>query len=324
MPEHIMNKCAVLSDVSSQYAEVKKERNNLVGLLQNAIQTNSSTRERLQQQANETEILLTATQKSDAELAAIRAELAQISSQRDNKRRELCKAAEDVATQNEQREAMKNNLKSFELTLNGIELSNKSLEKACQRHSIMRKERRGFAKKKVMLLCYRRNSCSTIITKDWEFKTEYQDVLGLTKDKEREKYLSLGLASAEGHLRGLNMELQTSRKYLKQVRQMVDLLRLQIPKKVQMEGIRRGLIQELVGINARKAQISAWFEDPDREGHLRMLGGVDPSQSELWIILGQLERRLAAKEEDLVEKKLIYEAIGRLVDALKATTDANK
>ncbi|VDL11691.1 unnamed protein product [Hymenolepis diminuta] len=214
-------KAAVLSDVSSQYAEVKKERNNLVGLLQNAIQTTSSTRERLQQQANETEILLTATQKSDAELAAIRAELAQISSQRDNKRRELCKAAENVATQNEQREVMKNNLKSFEMTLNGIGLSNKTLEKACQRHSIMRKER-------------------------------------------------------------------------------------------------------LVGINARKAQLSAWFEDPDREGRLRMLGGVDPSQSELWIILGQLERRLAEKEEDLVEKKLIYEALGRLVDALKATTDANK
>ena len=81
---------------------------------------------------------------------------------------------------------------------------------------------------------------------------------------------------------------------------------------------------QLVGINARKAQLIAWFEDPDREGHLRILGGVDPSQSELWIILGQLERRLAEKEEDLVEKNLTYEAISRLVDALEVKTETKK
>lgn len=67
----------------------------------------------------------------------------------------------------------------------------------------------------------------------------------------------------------------------------------------------------------------AWFEDPDRPGRLRLLGGADPSQSELWVILGRLEKRLAAKEEDLAEKNLTYEAIGRLVDALRVKTDAN-
>lgn len=66
----------------------------------------------------------------------------------------------------------------------------------------------------------------------------------------------------------------------------------------------------------------AWFEDPDRPGRLRLLGGADPSQSELWVILGRLEKRLAAKEEDLAEKNLTYEAIGRLVDALRVKTDA--
>lgn len=68
----------------------------------------------------------------------------------------------------------------------------------------------------------------------------------------------------------------------------------------------------------------AWFEDPDRPGRLRLLGGADPSQSELWVILGRLEKRLAAKEEDLAEKNLTYEAIGRLVDALRVKTDANR
>ncbi|VDO07743.1 unnamed protein product [Rodentolepis nana] len=130
-----------MADVSNQYVQVKKERNNLVGLLQSAVQTASLTRERLQQQANESEILLTATQKSDVALAAIRSELTKISSQRDNKRRELCKAAEYLAADNDQKEEMKFNLKSFELVLNRLELSNKSLEKVCERHSEMRKER---------------------------------------------------------------------------------------------------------------------------------------------------------------------------------------
>ncbi|VDN14500.1 unnamed protein product [Dibothriocephalus latus] len=55
-----------------------------------------------------------------------------------------------------------------------------------------------------------------------------------------------------------------------------------------------------------------------------MLGGVDPSQSELWVILGKLEKRLSIKEEDLSEKNLIYEAVCRLVDALRVKTDASR
>ncbi len=82
--------------------------------------------------------------------------------------------------------------------------------------------------------------------------------------------------------------------------------------------------QQLIGIRARKAELVSWYEDPDRPGRLRLLGGTDPSQSELWIILGKLEKRLGSKEEDLSEKNLTYEAICRLVDALRVRTDANR
>lgn len=84
------------------------------------------------------------------------------------------------------------------------------------------------------------------------------------------------------------------------------------------------MIYQLIGIRAKKSQLVDWFEDPDRPGRLRLLGGVDPSQSELWVILGKLEKRLAMKEEDLSEKNLVYEAVCRLVDALRVKTDASK
>uniref|UniRef100_A0A5K3FF04 Coiled-coil domain-containing protein 77 n=1 Tax=Mesocestoides corti TaxID=53468 RepID=A0A5K3FF04_MESCO len=132
------------------------------------------------------------------------------------------------------------------------------------------------------------------------------------------------MTSAKMDLSGLESEYQCSQLYLKQVRHVIHLVKEQVPEKIKLEGMVRGLIQELIGIRARKAQLIACYEDPDWPGRLRLLGGVDPSQSELWVILGKLERRLASKEEDLAEKNLTYEAICRMVDALQVRTDANR
>ncbi|KAM7540688.1 hypothetical protein Aperf_G00000025571 [Anoplocephala perfoliata] len=288
---------ARLADVSSQYMEAKKERNNCVSLLQAAVQVASATRERLRQCGNEAEILLTAAQRSETQLASIRATTVRLIGQRDHKRHDLCKVAEAVAIQNTKSEQMRFNLERLGLMRNQAEANNAAIKKIYERNAKLRNER--------AILLIERN----------------QEVYLL---QEREKYQSIAMASAKLNLGGLESELQISRLYLNQIQRMVHLLRLQIPKRIQSEGGVHGLIQELVGIRARKAQLVTWFEDPDRAGRLRLLGGVDPSQSELWVILGRLERRLAAKEEDLAEKNLTYEAIGRLVDAIRVKTEANK
>ncbi|VDM02174.1 unnamed protein product [Schistocephalus solidus] len=132
------------------------------------------------------------------------------------------------------------------------------------------------------------------------------------------------MAAAKMALRGLEDEYACSQLYLEQVKRFIHLVKEQVPHKNRLEGTVRGLIQQLVGLRARKAQLVSWFEDPDRVGRLRLLGGVDPSQSELWVILGKLEKRLSIKEEDLSEKNLIYEAVCRLVDALRVKTDASR
>ncbi|CAL8101761.1 unnamed protein product, partial [Calicophoron daubneyi] len=86
----------------------------------------------------------------------------------------------------------------------------------------------------------------------------------------------------------------------------------------------QGLIHQLVGSRMELARLVQRSEDPDVPGRLRLLGGKDPSQNELWITLGKLERRMAAKEEDMAEKNLTYEAVCRLVDSLQVRTSAGK
>lgn len=71
---------------------------------------------------------------------------------------------------------------------------------------------RSFAKKKVTLLYYRRNSSSTSIIKGWEFKSECQEVLGLTKNEVIERsHIILSLILTFGGLfRGLCSILNVS------------------------------------------------------------------------------------------------------------------
>ena len=79
---------------------------------------------------------------------------------------------------------------------------------------------------------------------------------------------------------------------------------------------------QLIGVRAQLTELLKKCDNPDTPGRMRFLKGNDPSQSELWITLGKLERRMAAKEQDMAEKNLTYEAICRLVDSLQVKADA--
>nr|VZI37606.1 unnamed protein product [Spirometra erinaceieuropaei] len=273
------------------------ERNKCVSLLQVAIRVSTDTRERLRQQANESEILLTLAQKRENDLLNMRKTIMNLICQRDHKRHEYCKMAAVTAMQDAKREQMRQAIARLNLMFNQAESSIIAMKKACERNARIRNER--------AILLIERN----------------QEVYLL---QEREKAQDTAMAAAKMALRGLEDEYACSQLYLDQVKRFVHLVKEQVPHKNRLEGTVRGLIQQLIGLRARKAQLVSWFEDPDRVGRLRLLGGVDPSQSELWVILGKLEKRLSIKEEDLSEKNLIYEAVCRLVDALRVKTDASR
>lgn len=121
--------------------DAKKERNNCVTLLQAAVQVASATRERLRQRGNEAEILLTAAQRSEAQLSTVRSTTVRLVAQRDHKRHDLCKVAAAVAVQNAKREQMRLKLSRLTLMHNQAEASSIALKKACERNAKLRNER---------------------------------------------------------------------------------------------------------------------------------------------------------------------------------------
>lgn len=123
------------------YTEVKMERNKCVSLLQAAIKVSSDTRERLRQQANESEILLTEAQKRESDLHVLHKTIFNLIAQRDHKRHEFCKMAAVVSVQNEKREMMRQALVRLNLMFNQAEASIIALKKACERNARLRNER---------------------------------------------------------------------------------------------------------------------------------------------------------------------------------------
>ncbi|VDP79139.1 unnamed protein product [Echinostoma caproni] len=120
-------------------------------------------------------------------------------------------------------------------------------------------------------------------------------------------------------LHAMEQEYEFVKRYRDHLRRYITLVKNTLPMHRNLTQKLHGLVHELIGSRMELARLVEKAEDPDIPGRLRILGGKDPSQNELWITLGKLERRMAAKEEDMAEKNLTYEAVCRLVDSLQAT-----
>ncbi|VDL95547.1 unnamed protein product [Schistocephalus solidus] len=130
-----------MNEVSRKYTEVKMERNKCVSLLQVAIRVSTDTRERLRQQANESEILLTLAQKRENDLLNMRKSIMNLICQRDHKRHEYCKMAAVTAMQDAKREQMRQAIARLNLMFNQAESSIIAMKKACERNARIRNER---------------------------------------------------------------------------------------------------------------------------------------------------------------------------------------
>ncbi|OON14110.1 hypothetical protein X801_10101 [Opisthorchis viverrini] len=142
----------------------------------------------------------------------------------------------------------------------------------------------------------------------------------------QERILAQDAAARAGQLTLLSIqeEYEFLKRYRNDLARHVDLVRRMLPTHNKLSAELQGLIHQLVGSRMELNRLVELAEDPDVPGRLRLLGGKDPSQHELWITLGRLERRMAAKEEDMAEKNLTYEAVCRLVDSLQVRVAAGK
>uniref|UniRef100_H2Z879 Coiled-coil domain containing 146 n=1 Tax=Ciona savignyi TaxID=51511 RepID=H2Z879_CIOSA len=66
------------------------------------------------------------------------------------------------------------------------------------------------------------------------------------------------------------------------------------------------------------------LEDPDQPGRVRLLQGKDPSPTELRCMIENLEIRLAEKEEQLLERDLIFEQDSRVTERVQNKVDIGK
>ncbi|KAF8561283.1 Coiled-coil domain-containing protein [Paragonimus westermani] len=286
-----------LADVSALYSKMKLERNKCVSLLQASVKLALDTRERLRMHMNEAEIIIFRLQRHDKELARERSLYGSAIVQRDYKRNELCKMVHLHAEQLARREQMRRSIHCINRIFNQTEAETLSVKKAKERSAQIRNER--------AILLIERNQEVYILQQ----RIDAQDVAGRT---------------AQQTLSTLDEEYECLNRYRNHLVRYIEVVKNMLPTHKKLTAELQGLIHQLIGSRMELARLTDLAEDPDVPGRLRLLGGKDPSQHELWITLGRLERRMAAKEEDMAEKNLTYEAVCRLVDGLQVRATAGK
>ncbi|KAA3673404.1 uncharacterized protein DEA37_0004416 [Paragonimus westermani] len=288
---------AKLADVSALYSKMKLERNKCVSLLQASVKLALDTRERLRMHMNEAEIIIFRLQRHDKGLAQERSLYGSAIVQRDYKRNELCKMAHLQAEQLARREQIRRSIHCINRIFNQTEAETLSVKKAKERSAHIRNER--------ALLLIERNQEVYILQQ----RIDAQDVAG---------------RAAQQTLSMLDEEHECLNRYHNHLVRYIEVVKNMLPTHKKLTAELQGLIHLLIGSRMELARLTELAEDPDVPGRLRLLGGKDPSQHELWITLGRLERRMAAKEEDMAEKNLTYEAVCRLVDGLQVRATASK
>ncbi|KAF5400166.1 Coiled-coil domain-containing protein [Paragonimus heterotremus] len=288
---------AKLADVSALYSKMKLERNKCVSLLQASVKLALDTRERLRIHMNEAEIIIFRLQRHDQELARERSLYSSAIVQRDHKRNELCKMVHLHAEQLARREQMRRSIHCINCIFNQTEAETLSVKKAKERSAQIRNER--------AILLIERNQEVYILQQ----RIDAQDLAG---------------RAAQQTLSTLDEEQECLNRYRNHLIRYIEVVRNTLPTHKKLTAELQGLTHQLIGSRMELARLMELAEDPDVPGRLRLLGGKDPSQHELWITLGRLERRMAAKEEDMAEKNLTYEAVCRLVDGLQVRVTAGK
>ncbi|KAF7255271.1 hypothetical protein EG68_07583 [Paragonimus skrjabini miyazakii] len=288
---------AKLADVSALYSKMKLERNKCVSLLQASVKLALDTRERLRIHMNEAEIIIFRLQRHDQELARERSLYSSAIVQRDHKRNELCKMVHLHAEQLARREQMRRSIHCINCIFNQTEAETLSVKKAKERSAQIRNER--------AILLIERNQEVYILQQ----RIDAQDLAG---------------RAAQQTLSTLDEEQECLNRYRNHLVRYIDVVRNTLPTHKKLTAELQGLTHQLIGSRMELTRLVELAEDPDVPGRLRLLGGKDPSQHELWITLGRLERRMAAKEEDMAEKNLTYEAVCRLVDGLQVRVTAGK
>ncbi|XP_064633168.1 coiled-coil domain-containing protein 146-like [Lineus longissimus] len=286
-----------LKEFAKLYDVIKNERNKCVNLIQTSTQKAAEMREKIKILQNEIEILRTAVTQKERQLQKQRLKHVNSIVLRDSLRNEVAKQQRIEEEMKEKREQLRMDIAKLNLMINQAEEHMVQLRKRYET-AVQHRNDRG-----IQLI--ERNEEVCIFYE----KVNIQDQMIRNGDVE--------MQAREEEIRFLRMQVAEEDRSK-------HLLWKQLPQK-------RNLESELVTLQIQLSQcqdlmleLEKQLENPNDTERVRNLKGKDPEPAEMQKKIEELEVRLAEKEEQLLEKDLIFEQVTRLADRVKKKSDSGK
>ncbi|KAM6984793.1 coiled-coil domain-containing protein 146 [Aplochiton taeniatus] len=286
-----------LSVFAKLYDVIKGERNKCVSLIQMASQRTVEIREKFKILENEIEILRTTAINKDRLLAKSRLKHVHSHAIRDSLRNDISKVTWVLHEMRHRREEQKLDIIKLAHMINAQEQRLLHLRKSHD-GAVQNRNERG-----VQLLEREEEMCI------FYEKVNLQEVL---------------LRDGNLEVQAIDEELRSLRTVINEERRQIDLNRKLLPQKSTLEAESTMLQIVLSECKDRMMELEKALEDPAEKNRARELDGKDPTPVELVKKIEQLETRLAEREEQLLEKELVYEQVTRLSQRIRGKAENGK
>ncbi|KAL4226619.1 hypothetical protein ACF0H5_014602 [Mactra antiquata] len=286
-----------LKDFAKLYDVIKNERNKCVNLIQTSTQKAAEMREKIKILQNEIEILRTAVTQKDRQLQKQRLKHMNSIVMRDSLRNEVAKQQRIEEEMHEKREQQKMDISKLNTMINQAEEQMTKLRNRYEK-AITHRNERG-------IKLIERNEEVCIFYE----KVNIQDQMIRNGNVE--------LQAREEEIRFIQMQLNEEKRS-------IGVLRAQTPNKNNLEQELVTLQIQLQQCQDRMLELEKDLENPYDEKRVRYLEGKDLPPAEMHEKIEDLETRLAEKEENLLEKDLIFEQVNRLVGRVRNKAETGK
>ncbi|XP_072026353.1 coiled-coil domain-containing protein 146-like [Amphiura filiformis] len=286
-----------LKEFAKMYDVIKNERNKCVNLIQASTQKAAEMREKIKILQNEIEILRTSCHTKERHLQKAKLKHVNAVVLRDQLRNELGKQQRIEEEMREKREQQRLDIAKLNLMINQAEDQMVKLRKRYET-AVQHRNDRGVQ----------------LIERNEEVCIFYEKV-NIQEDMIRKG--DVELHTREEEIRFLKMQMGEEKRA-------IQLLRRNLPNKTALEQELVTLQIQLASCQDRMHELEKELENPYDEKRVRLLEGQDPNPSHLNTRIEDLEIRLAEKEEQLLEKDLIFEQVTRLSERVKSKVDTGK
>ncbi|XP_078000623.1 coiled-coil domain-containing protein 146-like [Glandiceps talaboti] len=286
-----------LKEFAKMYDVIKNERNKCVNLIQTSTQKAAEMREKIKILQNEIEILRTSSNAKERQLQKARLKHVNAVVIRDQLRNEFAKQQRIEAEMKEKREQQRMDIAKLNQMINQAEEQMVQLRKRYE-SAVQHRNDRG-----VQLI--ERNEEVCIFYE----KVNIQDDM---------------IRKGDVELQAREEEIRFQKMTLGEEKRAIDLLRKTLPNKRALDNDLVTLQIQLSQCQDRMAELEKELENPNNKYRVRLLEGRDMSPSDLNSKIEELEIRLSEKEEQLLEKDLIFEQVTRLAERVRNKAESGK